>query len=150
MKKRRTALLVLLYLFMLLFTLAMEWAAIQEILMRAIVNFTTFVMAAFGTVGFVLLYRGERSGEETAQEKPEPVFDKELYLAFAKEKQFTKRETEIGLLVVNGYSNQRIAEELFISETTVKKHLTHIYEKSGISGRKALKEICLKSGDKEN
>lgn len=147
MKKRRAALLVLLYLFMLIFTLAMEWAAIQEILMRAIVNLATFVMAAFGTAGFVLLYRGERSGGETAQEEPEPVFDKELYLAFAKEKQFTKRETEIGLLVVNGYSNQRIAEELFISEATVKKHLTHIYEKSGISGRKELKEICLKSGD---
>lgn len=147
MKKHRSVLLVLLYLFMLIFTLAMEWAAIQEILMRAIVNLATFVMAVFGTAGFVLLYRGERSGEETVQEKPEPVFDKELYLAFAKEKQFTKRETEIGLLVVNGYSNQRIAEELFISETTVKKHLTHIYEKSGISGRKALKEICLKSGD---
>ncbi len=134
---------------MLLFTLGMEWAAIQEILMRAIVNLATLVMAAFGTAGFVLLYMDERSGEEDENEnkKPEPVFDKEFYLSFAREKQFTRRETEIGLLVVNGYSNQRIAEELFISETTVKKHLTHIYEKSGASGRKELKGLCIKTGD---
>ena len=35
---------------------------------------------------------------------------------------------------------QWIAEELFIAETTVKKHVTHVYEKCGVSGRKELKE----------
>lgn len=32
------------------------------------------------------------------------------------------------------------AEELFIAETTVKKHVTHIYEKCGVSGRKEWKD----------
>ena len=66
--------------------------------------------------------------------------NKEAYLLLAREKGLTRRETEIGLLVVNGYSNRRIAEELYISEFTVKKHLTNIYEKTGTSGRKELKQ----------
>ncbi|HHU72530.1 MAG TPA: hypothetical protein GXZ21_10955 [Clostridiales bacterium] len=36
-----------------------------------------------------------------------------------------------------------MAEELYISVTTVKKHATHIYEKLEIIGRKELKEINL-------
>lgn len=68
------------------------------------------------------------------------IVDKEAYLAFAHEKELTRRETEIAYLAVSGYSNQRLAEELYISEATVKKHMTHIYEKTGANGRKALKE----------
>lgn len=71
-------------------------------------------------------------------------FDKPSYLKFAKECRLTRRETEIGIMVIGGLSNKRIAEELFISETTVKKHLTHIYEKTEIYGRKALKNAFLR------
>lgn len=50
------------------------------------------------------------------------------------------REQEVAWLIYRGYSNLQIAEELYISETTVKKHGSHIYEKLGVSGRKLLKE----------
>ncbi len=63
-------------------------------------------------------------------------FQKEKYVAFAREHKFTKKETEVGLLLANGFSNIRISEELYISITTVKKHITHIYEKSNIYCRK--------------
>lgn len=50
------------------------------------------------------------------------------------------REQEVAWLIYRGYSNLQIAEELYISETTVKKHGSHIYEKLAVSGRKLLKE----------
>lgn len=48
----------------------------------------------------------------------------------------TGRESEIAWLVYKGYTNRQIGEELFIAETTVKKHVSHIYEKMQVSGRK--------------
>lgn len=48
----------------------------------------------------------------------------------------TNRESEIAWLLYRGYTNRQIGEELFIAETTVKKHVSHIYEKMQVSGRK--------------
>lgn len=50
----------------------------------------------------------------------------------------TKREHQIVNLIQKGLSNREIAEELFISETTVKKHVSNIFEKTGVSSRKEL------------
>jgi DNA-binding NarL/FixJ family response regulator len=47
------------------------------------------------------------------------------------------REREVLLLVSRGTSNKEIARELFISEATVKTHLTHIYAKLGVKDRAA-------------
>ena len=44
-------------------------------------------------------------------------------------------------MIVSGFSNAKIAEELYISESTVKKHASHIYEKVGVAGRKEFKEM---------
>jgi len=49
----------------------------------------------------------------------------------------TPRELEILRLVAGGASNRRAAEELFISETTVKTHLVHAYGKLGVNDRAA-------------
>ena len=49
--------------------------------------------------------------------------------------ELTGREEEIALLILQGLSNPQIAEETFISENTVKKHLTSIYKKTGTKGR---------------
>lgn len=50
----------------------------------------------------------------------------------------TKRELEIAGLIAEGKSNAEIAEKLYISETTVKKHVSNIFEKLGISRREEL------------
>jgi DNA-binding NarL/FixJ family response regulator/signal transduction histidine kinase len=50
----------------------------------------------------------------------------------------TPREIEIVRLVAGGLRNQAIAEQLHISEGTVKVHLHHIYEKLGVDSRVAL------------
>ncbi|MEV0032460.1 response regulator transcription factor [Nocardia sp. NPDC050793] len=45
------------------------------------------------------------------------------------------REIEVIGLVADGRSNREIAKELFLSETTVKSHLVHIYAKLGVRSR---------------
>jgi len=47
----------------------------------------------------------------------------------------TVREREILVQVASGLSNGRISEKFSITEFTVKKHITHIFEKLGISDR---------------
>jgi DNA-binding NarL/FixJ family response regulator len=57
----------------------------------------------------------------------------------------SERETEVVVLAARGLSNRLIAEELHISEATVKRHLANIYQKVGVRSRngvvrKALEE----------
>ena len=47
------------------------------------------------------------------------------------EEQLSDREKEILGLICKGYSNQEIAQELFISKRTVDKHRANILEKTG-------------------
>ena len=42
----------------------------------------------------------------------------------------TRREAEVALLVIKHMSNAEIANELYISETTVKKHVSNIFFKT--------------------
>jgi NarL family two-component system response regulator LiaR len=48
---------------------------------------------------------------------------------------FTIRESEVAALLVEGLSNQRIADALCVSEHTVKSHLKSIFRKTGVSSR---------------
>ena len=47
----------------------------------------------------------------------------------------SERELEVLVLASRGLSNRRIAQELYLSETTVKRHLANVYEKMGVSSR---------------
>jgi DNA-binding NarL/FixJ family response regulator len=49
----------------------------------------------------------------------------------------TGREIEVLRLAARGLSNSQIARELFVSATTVKAHLAHIYRKLSVSDRTA-------------
>ena len=50
----------------------------------------------------------------------------------------TKREKDVALAVGKGMNNRRIANDLGISERTVKTHLTRIFEKFDVKDRVAL------------
>jgi DNA-binding NarL/FixJ family response regulator len=49
--------------------------------------------------------------------------------------ELTAREREILRLIAGGLSNGEIAQELFISDTTVKTHVTHILQKLNLRDR---------------
>ncbi|MFJ9825545.1 response regulator [Streptomyces sp. NPDC101160] len=56
------------------------------------------------------------------------------------------REREVLELVAKGTSNREIAAELFISEATVKTHLTHIFGKLGAKDRAAAVAVGYERG----
>jgi DNA-binding CsgD family transcriptional regulator len=47
----------------------------------------------------------------------------------------SKREAEILLLMHDGLSNQQIADKLFVSENTIKKHISNIFQKLRVERR---------------
>lgn len=48
------------------------------------------------------------------------------------------RETEVLSLILKGYTNKEIGDKLFISFTTARTHVSHIFEKTGVNSRMEL------------
>jgi DNA-binding NarL/FixJ family response regulator len=49
----------------------------------------------------------------------------------------TKREVDILTRLAGGATNKQVAEQVFLSEKTVRRHLANIYSKLGVSSRTA-------------
>ncbi len=58
----------------------------------------------------------------------------------------TSREREVLALVAEGYTNRRIAETLFISESTAGVHVSHILGKLGVETRTEAATIAVRLG----
>lgn len=58
-----------------------------------------------------------------------------LIEAFSTEFHLTKREKEVLACVCQGLNNPEIAEALFISDNTVKRHMNHIFQKTEVRSR---------------
>ena len=58
----------------------------------------------------------------------------------------TPREREVLTLVVDGYANKDIAREFAVSEETIKHHLTHMFDKVGVSNRLELARVATERG----
>ena len=48
----------------------------------------------------------------------------------------TRREIEVALSILSNLSYKKIAEELFIAESTVSKHASNIFKKTGVKNRR--------------
>ena len=60
--------------------------------------------------------------------------------AMAEEFGLSRRETEVLVLLMQGYDTNAVAEKLFLSPHTVKSHTYHIYQKAGVNSRRELLE----------
>jgi PAS domain S-box-containing protein len=58
----------------------------------------------------------------------------------------SNRELEVLALAAEGFSGPQIAEQLFVSPSTVKTHLEHIYDKLGVGDRAAAVATALRTG----
>ena len=95
-----------------------------------------------GTIGFI--------DKNHMRHTLESCFSEELQARFAENKNYypaeperpapflTNRETEIAELVLKGYTNKKIGEELFISTCTVNAHLRKIFAKLSVKSRTEL------------
>lgn len=90
-------------------------------------------------------HEGHLDGVESGGAATEVLYAEEDYRSCLQELGLTKREVEIAFHVMQNETNAEIAERLFISETTVKKHLSNIFSKLEIGQRQQIKEKCLES-----
>ena len=75
---------------------------------------------------------GKKEDNEVLQNAASPSPASEL---------LSRREKEVAILAARGYTNTQIADELYISVATVKRHLATIFEKLKINSRRELKNI---------
>lgn len=90
-----------------------------------------FRPAIYGFLCYIIFRDKNKEKAEEEDEKSEEKQPPDLEI-------LTRRERQIAGLIKKGLSNREIAEELYISETTVKKHVSNIFEKLEISSRKDL------------
>lgn len=83
---------------------------------------------------------GERSATRQEQTEEQGLGGRADFEASVRPYGLTNRELEVARLLYLGCTNRQIAEELFIAETTVKKHATHIYEKMQVAGKKEFRD----------
>jgi DNA-binding NarL/FixJ family response regulator len=58
----------------------------------------------------------------------------------------TPREREVLVLIGRGFANKRIAQELELSEKTVKTHVGHVLAKLGVSDRTQAAVVAVRAG----
>ena len=64
-----------------------------------------------------------------------------LLTRLPKGESLTQREKEILIALIENKKRREIAEELSISENTVKTHTAHVYDKLGVKGKEELSDI---------
>lgn len=58
----------------------------------------------------------------------------------------SERELEVLGAIADGGTNRSVAEQLFVSEATVKTHLLHVYSKLGVRDRAAAVRVAFERG----
>lgn len=59
------------------------------------------------------------------------------------QKGLSHREADVAVAVSKGASNKDVAQALFVTEKTIKFHLTNVYKKMGVKSRSQLIVWCM-------
>ncbi len=100
----------------------------------------------YGFVLMVLMKRPEIARKQNdiqdnrLEDREEKVEKGKIEKSLLETVDLTEREREIVRLVLAGLSNREIGEQLYIAESTVKKHMSHIFEKMEVKNREQLKQ----------
>lgn len=105
-------------------------------IMLLVIDF--FSLLYFYRRDFSPIYFGERDAEE---KQPEIRTEEETLDWVARTCRLTEREREVLVLAYQGLSNPDIAEALYISRHTVKRHMHNIFEKLNVSTRMELAHL---------
>lgn len=147
MGKKRTAILLAGgYVAVLLGLLVLQGLTMEGSLTKLAANIATLVLAIpcfFLLKAYIRLKEMEaesKASEKAAKgEKTREQIRSDFYLQM-EQAGLSNREQEVAWLLLKSYRNLQIAEELYISEATVKKHVSRIYEKTGVMSRKEFRE----------
>lgn len=111
-----------------------------------IMDLTIFYWLVINAANIVLLYKRDFSKSYLVDAPA--VMDLNDALDLVKQKyDLTKREVEILKEIYEGKTNTQIAEELFISESTVKAHIYNTFRKMNVKNR--LEAVCIVRDEKE-
>ena len=116
---------------------------------KNIMDITIFFWLIINAANLVILYKKDfvesflKEDEGTIQ-----TLNLEDAMELVKQKyELTNREVEILTEVYNGKTNTQIAEDLFISESTVKAHIYNIFRKMNVKSR--VEAVCIIREEKE-
>ncbi|MFG2769818.1 helix-turn-helix transcriptional regulator [Streptomyces sp. NPDC048350] len=100
---------------------------------RAAVRFAQArdLFAALGAQPFLQRYRQDFTDQPSSRHRAGGLSVPEL----------TDRERDIAQLIGRGLTNREIAARLFVSSKTVEYHLSHVYQKLSLSGRRELRNL---------
>ena len=117
---------------LLLLTYLVEQAD-PDFLVKIFVNFRPLLLGVLIKIVCIPFEKhGTKEEEEVSTNTASPSPASEL---------LSRREKEVAILAARGYTNTQIADELYISVATVKRHLATIFEKLKINSRRELKNI---------
>ena len=105
-------------------------------------------------VGVDSFWYKDSSGETLAEVMDRTMVGEHVYpeavpetrVGRASSRDFTRRELEILRALVDGLSNEQIAQRMHLSTSTVKTHLRHLLEKTGGENRTHLAVLARASG----
>ena len=106
------------------------------------------VIESWTKLRYALINQAYISLQQPTQIKTHPIskeITKQQFENVVKVYGLTKRELEISQLIATGKSIKKIADQLNVSESTIKSHATNIYNKMNVKNRYELTDLLKRS-----
>jgi DNA-binding CsgD family transcriptional regulator len=127
--------------FMAAATFSLLWEHLVRPLPLATSSLVMIVVYVLLTSAMLLSFVNGSLLRGTSQAVPLETREREEYLTFAQHWSLTPRETELFILLMQGYKRVDIGQRCGLSEGTVKTHITNIYKKLDIHSKRELHQV---------